>query len=212
MEVKMTEPLRISVAAISAETRNKVEKPIQRMIQLTQSIGNISISSSTDDGILKEGIPENLIETHINKSVEESSNKGTICEAWLKRLYKKGKTCEFFHDEHISQMPGCYMCLTYNGCYDKDCMWCVRGFCHNGSLCNNIYAQYLYYKDEEVPWQHNTLSRIRPCILKGKLGPYKGRRNTNRKIICTAMFNSANIRKHEYYSKCGIPMNQKYKN
>ena len=143
MEVKIPEPKEtpiISIAAISAESRNKVAKPDHQMGQLTQSLGNMSISISTYASILKKGISENHTETNINKPVEESSNKDTICKAWLKRLCKKGNSCDFFHNEHASQMPGCYMCFKYNRCWDKDCIWFVRGFCHNGPLCNNIYA------------------------------------------------------------------------
>ena len=141
MDVNMPETAKMPVTASSAETRNKIG-------QLTKSIENISISSSTDDDILKKDLPGNLTETVSSRTVEENSNKGTICEAGLKNLCKQGKTCEFFHHD-ISQMPGCYMCLKYNTCSDKNCVWCVRGFCHNGHLCNNIYAQYLYYNEKD---------------------------------------------------------------
>ena len=72
------------------------------------------------------------------------SKKGTICDAGL----QIGKRCEFFHQD-ILEMPGCYRCWKYNECSDKNCRWCVRGFCMNGQLCNNIYAKYLYYNEKD---------------------------------------------------------------
>ena len=88
----MPETAKMPVTASSAETRNKIG-------QLTQNIGDISIFSITDDDISKKGIPGNLTDTDSNRIVEESNKKGTICEAGLKNLCKQGKTCEFFHHD-----------------------------------------------------------------------------------------------------------------
>ena len=123
----------------AANSKMEISKPEKYMPEATNmSVNSRSTENRSEIDQLGQGIGNMNI----------FSKKGTICEAGLKNRCNKGKICEFFHQD-ISQMPGCYMCLKYNTCSDKNCVWCVRGFCHNGQLCNNIYAQYLYYNEKD---------------------------------------------------------------
>ena len=89
-ETRGTVTTLISTAVeIAAGSRNKVSKPDQQMGHLTQSLGNMIVSSSTEvkttyANILKVGISGNHTETSINKPVKESRNKDIICESWLR--------------------------------------------------------------------------------------------------------------------------------
>ena len=138
----------------------EMAKTKQNIAHVTKKLDSISVtrhkeSKFTFADVLKKGIVQEASENKIDNSLMEKSNT----QKWLGNPHKN--------------MPGCYPCSRFNNCVSSNCNWCVRGFCQNGPLCSNIYAQYIYYKDVEEDMKPNTLSNIKPRSFVGKPWPHK---------------------------------------
>ena len=132
----------------------------QNIAHVTKKLDSISVtrhneSKFTFADVLKKGIVQKASENKMDNSLLEKSNT----QKWLGDPHKN--------------MPGCYPCSRFNNCVSSNCNWCVRGFCQNGPLCSNIYAQYIYYEDVEEDMMPNTLSTIKLRSFVGKPWPHK---------------------------------------
>ena len=134
----------------------EMTKSDQNIGHITQKLENVSVASNseikfTDANILKKGDVEKSSENSLdNSNMQISTIQNRLSGDWHKN------------------MPGCYPCFKYNNCSSSNCRWCTTGFCHNGPMCSNIYAQYIYYKDgEENIMKPNKISTIK---LRGSVG------------------------------------------